>query len=153
MLSSVPSDFDYSPFLSALVAFSSLILEGHTPPSVRNFFFGAHLIALGKRDGGVRPTAVGSTLRRLVAKIACGRVVEDMSCLFSPHQLGFGVRGGIEAAVHAGRHFLHNISPGEALIKLDFSNAFNSVRRNCMLCSVLDTCPSIFLLVCSAYSS
>ena len=75
------------------------------------------------------------------------------SCLFSPHQLGFGIRGGIEAAVHAGRHFWHNISPGEALIKLDFSNAFNSVRRNCMLHSVLDTCPYIFPLVCSAYSS
>ena len=108
---------------------------------------------MGKHGGGVRPIAVGCTLRRLVAKIACGRVVEDMSCLFSPHQLGFRVRGGIEAAVHAGCHFLHNISPGEALIKLDFSNAFNSVRWDCMLRSVLDTCPSIFPLVCSAYSS
>ena len=38
----------------------------------------------------------------LVAKIARGCVVEDMSCLFSALQLGFGVRGGIEAAVHAG---------------------------------------------------
>ena len=77
MLSSVLSDFDYSPFLSALVAFSSLVLEGRTPPSVSHFFFGARLIALGKHDGGVRPIAVGCTLRMLVAKIACGRVVED----------------------------------------------------------------------------
>ena len=34
---------------------------------VRPFFFGASVIALNKKDGGVRPIAVGCTLRRLVA--------------------------------------------------------------------------------------
>ena len=111
-----------------LAAFASLVLEGRTPPSVHHFFFGARLIALDKSGGGVRPIAVGCCLRRLMAKIACYRVMEDMSHLLSPHQLGFSVRGGIEAAIHAACCFINQLSPGEAFVKLDFCNAFNSLR-------------------------
>ena len=80
--------------LSALASFVTLVLAGRTPPSIRPFFFGATLIALEKKDGGVRPIAVGCTLRRLAAKVASGRVLEDMAALLAPHQLGFGVKGG-----------------------------------------------------------
>ena len=153
ILSSLPPDTFHSPFLSALADFSSLVLEGNTPPPVRPYFFGARLIALDKHGGGVRPIAIGCVLRRLVAKLACFRVSEDMAEVFSPLQLGFGVKGGIEAAVHAGRHFLDSLSPDEAVVKLDFRNAFNSVRRDRMLHSVLSVCPAIFPLVFSAYSA
>ena len=37
---------------------------------VRPFFFGAFMVALEKKSGGVHPIAVGCTLRRLVAKVA-----------------------------------------------------------------------------------
>ena len=57
----------------------------------------------GGGGGGVRPIAVGCTLRRLVAKIAGQLVVDEMAELLSPRQLGYGVRGGAEAAVHACR--------------------------------------------------
>lgn len=80
--------------LSALASFVTLVLAGRTPPSIRPFFFGATLIALEKKDGGVRPIAVGCTLRRLAAKVASGRVLEDMAALLAPRQLGFGVKGG-----------------------------------------------------------
>ena len=40
------------------------------PAQVRPLFFGASLVALEKKTGGVRPIAVGCSLRRLVAKIA-----------------------------------------------------------------------------------
>ena len=123
ILSSLPPD-SYSPFLSALAAFSSLVLEGNTPSQVGHYFFGARLIALDKCGGGVCPIAIGCVLRRLVAKVACFRVSEDMADIFSSLQLGFGVKGGIEAAVHAGCHFLECLSPDEAVVKLDFSNAF-----------------------------
>ena len=49
-----------------------------------------------------------------------------MAEIFSPLQLGFGVKGGIEAAAHAGHHFLYSLSPDEAVVKLDFRNAFIS---------------------------
>ena len=72
---------------------------------MRPFFFGASLVALRKKAGGVRPIAVGCTLRRLVAKVASGMVRDLMAHLLSPRQLGYGVRGGAEAAVHATRVF------------------------------------------------
>ena len=125
-----------SPFLSALVAFCNLVLRGETPVEVRPFFFGASLVALRKKCGGVRPIAVGCSLRRLVAKVACE--------LLAPRQLGFGVCGGSEAAVHAARRFLSAMGEDQAVVKLDFTNAFNSIRRDCVLEAVQSRCPSLY---------
>ena len=144
---------DDSPFLQTLASFCALVLEGRVPDVVRPFFFGATLVALEKQSGGVRPIAVGCTLRRLVAKTAGLSVVDSMAELLSPRQLGYGVRGGAEAAVHAARYFLQNLSSGEVLLKLDFRNAFNSIRRDRMLEAVRDLAPDIYPLVHSAYSA
>ncbi len=76
-----------------------------------------------------------------------------MANLLSPRQLGFGVRGGAEGAVHATRKYLHNLPSSHALLKLDFRNAFNSVRRDKVLEAVRDLAPGIYPLVHSAYSS
>lgn len=121
------------PLLSALASFVTLVMEGKTPLSIRPFFFGATLVALNKRDGGVRPIAVGSSLRRLVSKVAGDMVIDDMSKLLAPRQLGYGISGGAEAAVHATQLYLNNLESGQVLVKLDFQNAFNSIRRDKML--------------------
>ena len=142
-----------NPLLSALVDFCYLVLRGDTPMEVRPFFFGASLVALKKKSGGIRPIAVGCTLRRLVAKVASNLVVADMAQLLAPQQLGYGVRGGSEAAVHAARCFLNNMKPEQALVKLDFANAFNSIRRDCMLRAVQSLCPAIYSFVYSVYAS
>ena len=86
----------------------------------------------------MRPIAVGCTLRRLVAKIAGRKVLDEMTNLLAPRQLGYGVRGSAEAAVHAARRFLHGMDQKQAIVKLDFANGFNSVWRDCPLC-----CPDI----------
>ena len=57
-------------FLSALTAFVNLVLAGGCPVDVAPVFFGGRLIALNKKSGGIRPIAVGFTLRRLVSKCA-----------------------------------------------------------------------------------
>ena len=51
MLSTESQEPGHSRFLSSLAAFSSLVLEGRTPESVKPFFFGARLIALQKKGG------------------------------------------------------------------------------------------------------
>ncbi len=130
-----------------------MVLRGDVPQMVRPFFFAASLVALKKKSGGVRLIAVGCTLRRLVAKIASRKVSDDMAELLPPSQLGFGVRNGAEAAVHASRQFLHNKDPSHAVVKLDFANAFNSVRRDFVLSAVQSLCPTIYSFVHSAYSS
>ena len=61
--------------------------------------------------------------------------------------------GGCEAAVHAARLYLLNLNPNHVLLKLDFRNAFNSVRRDKMLEAVQDLAPELFPFVHSAYSS
>ena len=79
--------------LPALASFTELVLSGNTPSLIRLYFFGATLIALRKKEGGVHPIAVGCTLRWLVAKVAGKKLMEEMGDLPSPVQLGYGVRG------------------------------------------------------------
>ena len=51
--------------LQTIVKFShGIVLCGNIPDAVQSSFFGASLIALLKKDGGVRPIAVGNILRR-----------------------------------------------------------------------------------------
>jgi len=68
-------------------------------------------------------------LRRLVAKAACSVVRDRVAEQLAPLQLGFRVRQGAEAAAHAARCYINNLSPGEAFLKINFTNAFNAVSR------------------------
>ena len=77
----------------------------------------------------------------------------EMAMLLSPRQLGYGVSKGAEAAVHAARFYLRNIGSNKVLLKLDFTNAFNSIRRDRMLEAVQRLAPSIYPFVHSVYSS
>jgi hypothetical protein len=147
------SSSSVSSFLASLSAFVSLVLKGETPAEIRPLFFGARLTAINKKGGGIRPIAVGCTLRRLVAKIASSLVLSDLSSLLASRQLGYGVKGGAESAVHAARWYLQNLRPGHGVLKLDFRNAFNSIRRDIMLHSVIEHAPLIYPLVFSCYSS
>ena len=140
--------------LQALTRFVNMVLEGRVAQPARHFFFGATLLALGKVDGGVRPIAVGCTLRRrLVAKCACNSLKQTMAALLALHQLGFGVPLGAEAAVHASRVYLQDMPDRHLLLKLNFRNAFNSLRRDKMLLAVHENAPKLFPLVHSAYSA
>ena len=139
--------------LPALVSFVQLVLEGRTPSSIRPFFFGANLTALLKKDGGIRPIAVSCTLRRLVAKIAASKVREELTSLLAPRQLGFGIKGGAEAAVHAARMYAGDLDDNHWIVKLDFKNAFNSLRRDKMLLAVHELAPALYPFVHSCYSS
>ena len=85
--------------------------------------------ALRKKAGGVRPIAVGCTLRRLAANYATMQVREQMGEFLQPIQLGYGVKLGAEAAVHAARRFLGSLSSDQLLLKLDFANAFNTLPQ------------------------
>ena len=52
-------------FLKSLTKLINLIGDGKIPKPLRTFFFGAKLIALIKIDRGLRPIAIGNTLRRI----------------------------------------------------------------------------------------
>ena len=109
----------------ALAEFAKFILRGDLPESIKQVFFGATLIPLHKKGGGVRPVAVGQTLRRLVAKCVASQVTHSLGMELAPQQLWCGVPLGCETAAHASRLFLQNMTSTHLLLKLDFKNAFN----------------------------
>jgi hypothetical protein len=137
----------------SLAQFANLVLSGGVPRVIRPAFFGASLLPFAKKDGGIRPIAVGLTLRRLVAKTAA--LIASPACapLLAPSQLGVGAKGGAEAVVHAARRFLDANVEGRAFVKLDFTNAFNSIRRDCVLEAVANSYPDLLPFVASAYGS
>ncbi|KAK8389659.1 hypothetical protein O3P69_008977 [Scylla paramamosain] len=71
-----------------------------------------------------------------------------------PIQLGIGARMGCKAAVHAVRDCTDSQvgTPDTAIIKLDLSNAFNTVRRSAILREVFRRFPAATPLVSQAYS-
>lgn len=95
---------------------------------------------------------MGNSLRRLVAKAAARAVSQAAADMLKPKQLGFGIPQGCEAASHAARAYIANITGEKALIKLDFKNAFNLVRREAVLSAVHRLFPSLYPFVNSCYS-
>ena len=57
-----------------------------------------------------------------------------------------GVPGGLEGAVYAASSFAQALDSGKMLVKLGFSNAFNSLHRRHMLCAVASEFPALFTL-------
>jgi hypothetical protein len=139
--------------LYRLTDFTNLCLTGRVPVVIQPVFCGAALCALNKKDGGIRPIAVGSTIRRLIAKAACKAVTAKMAAQFLPVQIGFGIPRATEAAAHAARAFVAGLQPEEGLLKLDFKNAFNMLRRDSMFQTVHEEIPELYPFVHMCYSS
>jgi hypothetical protein len=72
---------------------------------------------------------------------------------FLPVQLGFGVPRATEAAAHAAHSYIAGLQPGHGLLKLDFSNAFNKVRRDDTFQTVHDELPELYSFVHMCYAS
>ena len=142
--------------LNSLVALTRLALDGGIPECAREAFYGASLCALRKKDGGLRPIAIGSVYRRLPCRIAAHHAASLLSPDFRPVQLGVGTRQGCEVAVHAAREFMAAVSdssPPMVLVKVDVRNAFNSVRRDVLLRNIRSRCPEIYRLAFQACSA
>ena len=92
----------------------------------------------------IRPIAVGLTLRRLVAKVANTRGLVTCASILGPTQLGVGTKGRVESLVHSARQYLQRMDDTRAFIELDFSNAFNSIRRDAVLEAVAEHVPDPF---------
>ena len=124
------------------------------PEFCRTAVFGASLCALRKPDGGIRPIAVGSLYRRLAAKIAAKYAANKLKAELSPIQLGIGISGGCESAVHAARQYicLTNSNSDDVILKVDVKNAYNSIHRCVVLKEIKERCPEIYPLAYQSYS-
>ena len=132
--------------LSTLSQFSSLLVSGNVPPEVISHLCGATLLASKKKDGGLRPIAIGETLRQLVSKCLAFSVCHSAASTLLPLQVGVGTKGGAEAAVHAINLIQndHSIpSDGKWCLLLDFNNAFNSIDRSHLFSVTRDWMPAL----------
>ena len=136
---SVQQFFDVPTNLQALV---NKMLSGTVPDTVMPYLAGANLLAYRKPGGGVRPIAVGETLRRLVSKCAVASVKDEARGFFAPTQVGVAVPGGVEAAVLAVSTALTE-NPDLVALKVDFRNAFNEVDRGTFLAEVEEHFPGL----------
>ena len=143
-----------SQLLSTIVRFSNKMLRGDIPEYILPFLYGASLIAFSKPDGGVRPIAIGNTLRRLTAKAAAFAAKETVKSKLFPHQVGVAVPGGAEAIVHTARSYCRsNLESDDPVLflKVDFKNAFNSVRRDKLLRLVREELKSFYPFIYQCY--
>ena len=133
--------------LRSISRFASFVSSNKIPDPIRHLFLGAHLYAIQKKVGGIRPIAVGNTFRRLFSKLSLHSVMNSLREDLLPCQLGVGVRIGCESAVHASRSFInHSVDP-KVFLKLDVSNAFNSIDRKTFIGEIGTRYPSLYFLV------
>ena len=113
------------------------------PEHLRPYFFGARLIPIAKKDGGIRPIAIGTIFHNLISSAIMCNLKEKLPGTFSPVQFGMGMPGGAENIVHDIRNLLSEDHPDWALVSLDLTNAFNSVSRAAFFKQVQDKFPLI----------
>ena len=132
------------------------MLAGKVPEEVIPFVYGASLFALSKANADVRPIAIGCVYRRLVGKIAARFGFSQLKDHFYPHQMGVGAPKGAEAIVHTVRNRLQSDLENNTsffMLKIDFENSFNTVRRDVVLCEMKTLAPRLFLFMWQLYSS
>ena len=151
-----PSPTVASRALVYLVEVVNILAAGLAPPFISPFLCAASLLAPKKKDGGLRPIAVGEVLRRLTSKCVSRAVQPEAISILSPLQVGVGIPVGCESIVHSVSSLLADpaISPGrKSCLFVDFSNAFNSVDREAMFQEVRSRIPSISAWVEFSYGS
>ena len=150
--SPIKSDFA----LKGLVGVINLLAAGRAPRSIIPFLCGASLLACQKKDGGLRPIAVGEVLRRLTSKCVVRAVQSEAVTILSPLQVGVGVSAGCEAIVHSLASILNDgsiLPESRCTLLVDFSNAFNSIDRGLMFEEARARIPSMSSWLECCYSS
>ena len=108
---------DAQACLDNLTRCISLLLSGKVDVSISPWLSGAPLTALNKKSGGIRSIAIEEVIRRLVSRICCTAAAKPrLQEVFLPYgQVGAGVSGGLEAAIHTLKSYITTNSSRENL--------------------------------------
>lgn len=80
------------------------------------------LVGIPKRNGGIRPITVSGFFVKLAGALVLGRIGTSRL----RWQYAVGTSHGTEKIIHAVRHDMRN---GSAVVSLDVTNAFGTVKR------------------------
>ena len=86
-------------------------------------------MAVKKPNGGIRPIAIGTILRKLISATLSKLISPQLPDFFCPFQYGVGVSGGAENVVQ-GLRIARALSGNQVVAEIDFTNAFNTVERS-----------------------
>ena len=139
--------------LSTLTDLVNVMLRGEVPQFTVLILYKANECAIRKKDGGMWPIAVGSTIRRLSVKVGSRSIVQALGEELRSVQLGVSTSGGCEAAAHAARRYARDCDHRRVLLKIDMHNALNSLKRDSFLSMSRVRQPGLYSLLWQAYSS
>ena len=111
------------------------VINGDVPVSVRKRLTRCRIIALPKPQNGIRPVAMGETILKICGSILLERHECALRKYFSPMQRGVLHKSACESIVH---ELLQEYEDGCALITVDFTNAYNTPRRDAITQALLE---------------
>ena len=134
---------------NAFVDFINLLLSGSLPLVLSPFISSAPLVPLIKKDGGIRPIAIGEIWRRWASKVAARHGANAMKSKLRPLQVGVSTPNGAEAIVHSLNNLIasHQDTTGITCFKVDYKNAFNTIRRLQFIEAVAKDIPELLAYV------
>ena len=136
--------------LAAVTRLVNKVAGGHVPQQIRHLFASASLFGVPKRDGGLRPVAAGSLLRRVTGKAIARKLTDKAASMFRPLQVGVGTRSGCEAVIHSVRQLVEE-DPDLMICQTDFISAFNQCDRKHIMEAVKEKMPEMLEYVKTCY--
>ncbi|MFN9804332.1 MAG: reverse transcriptase domain-containing protein [Bacteroidota bacterium] len=120
--------------LHAIYRVVLLIANGQLPPWMHPYLAGFRGLALGEK---ARPICIGEWILRLTSICVLSRIdKEDVEGLFlgsgsrkNIFQFGTAIRNGQDSLVHTIDTLMHHSDKERICLKIDFKNAFNSIKR------------------------
>jgi len=132
--------------LEALLTIVTAVSASRLHPRPAPLLCEASLIPLSKKYGGVRPIAVGDTLRRLVAKwLLATSQGRSATATLAPLQTAFAKGSSCEVVAMGVQSHVDALtgSTGLLLLQVDLKNAFNSIHWPDILGALEQRCPAM----------
>ena len=129
--------------LLGLVAIVQDVVDGRLGDAGRDCITSCVSVPIAKPHSidGVRPIAVPEVIYKIAGLVVLESIAHAIPDLFPTVQLGCGIRGGVEIAVHRTQLALERGGPGTVTLRLDFRNAFNERKRH-LIAAALARCES-----------
>lgn len=141
--------------LHALTTLINKMATVGIPHHIIKWLPGALLTPIRKRDGGVRPVAVGETICRIVSSLFMSRVTKAAQNFLEPLQFWVATKGGTEAIIHAVRKLVkqHGDDCNFGVLQVDLENAFNLVKHQAIMSVVRFVIPELYHWVNLCYNT
>ena len=133
----------------AVAVFARKLCSEYVDPADISSYTASRLIPLDKNPG-VRPVGVGEVLRRIVGKAVTMSLKPELIEATGPIQVCAGIKGGVEAAIHALRK-VYEDPQTQGILLVDADNAFNSLNRKAALSNIRIVCPEFSTYLINTY--